>query len=511
MGQGGRYFVAMTLAAACLGPVAPAAAAGTEIAPDEVIVRFEAGTTQSERSAVRAELEARLDERAAGLSRTQVLELGAGESVGRAVGELEAMPEVAYAEPNFVYRLARIPTDPLFGDQAGLHNVGQLVGGQYSGAPGADIDAPEAWDVTTGDPSVTVAIVDSGVDASHPDLAANLVSGYDYSGVDDPDPSPDPLAQAGDHGTHVAGVAGATGDNGEGIAGASWRSRLMPLKVSGPTPEDPGGTIKAIDVAEAFAHAASRGVRVVNASLGGPNFSQTIEDAMGSARDTLFVVSAGNDSADVDSAYTEYPCESAVENLICVTSTNHNDGGAWGFANWGAASVDLAAPGRDILSTVFASQSLYGGPYDFKTGTSMSAPHVAGVAALLFSQSPHASPGQVRSAILSSVDPLPSLMGRTGTGGRLDAASALVVDTAISRGPKKKVKRSKVKFAFDSPNQEPAGFVCRLDKHKAESCSATERFRVTRGRHHLAVAAVDALGRQDPTPATYVWKFKKPR
>jgi Subtilase family len=141
----------------------------------------------------------------------------------------------------------------------------------------------------------------------------------------------------------------------------------------------------------------------------------------------------------------------------------------------------------------------------------MSAPHVAGVAALLFAQSPNASPTQVRAAILSSVDPLPGLMGRTVTGGRLDAASALVVETVIVRTPKKKVRRPKVKFGFDSPNHEPAGFVCTLDDEKPKPCSATEKVKVDRGRHHLEVAAVDGLGRRDPTPASYGWRFKKPR
>jgi len=509
MGWGGRHLYAVlatTVVAWSLSSVATASE--PEFAPGELIVRFEAGTTSAERAAIRGELGARLTERGRGLPHTQVMELRAGDSVIGAVDELESAPGVAYAEPNFIYELAGIPDDPLFGEQAGLHNVGQVVKTEYAGAAGADIDAPEAWDVTTGAPSVAVAIVDSGIDPFHPDLAPNLLPGYDYSGLDDPDPTPDPTARAPNHGTHVAGIAGAVGDNGEGIAGVSWSSRVMPLKV---TPPDPTGAIRAVDVAEAFAHAASHGARVVNASLGGPNFSATIEDAMTSASDTLFVVSAGNESTDVESDFTEYPCESEVANLVCVTSTNHSDAGAWGFANWGASSVDLAAPGRDILSTVLASEDAYGGPYAFKTGTSMSAPHVAGVAALLFAQNPNASPIQVRAAILSSVDLLPGMMGRTATGGRLDAASALVVETVIVRGPKKKVKRPKVRFAFDSPNHEPAGFVCTLDDGKPKPCSATEKVKVDRGRHHLEVAAIDALGRRDPTPASYGWRFKKPR
>jgi thermitase len=515
MGWGGRALAITILAAAGLGHLAAAgSAAGPEYAPGEVIVRFESGATAEDRAAARRELGAKLDERLSGLPRTQVLSLPPDERVPGAVRRLEELAAVTYAEPNFLYELDAIPNDPLFGDQAALNNLGQLInapGGAYSGAPGADIDAPEAWDVTTGDPSVTIAIVDSGIDLLHPDLAPNLVAGYDY-GVDDSDPSPEPLADPPDHGTHVAGIAAAAGDNGEGVAGVSWSSRLQPLKVSGrPTPENPAGPILAGDVAAAFGDAGASGIRVVNASLGGPNISSTIENAISASPNTLFVVSAGNDSSDVDSGFTEYPCESAAQNLICATSTNHSDAGAWGFANWGATSVDLAAPGRDVLSTVLASQGGYGGPYDFKTGTSMSAPQVAGVAALLFSQNPNASPIQVRSAILSSVDPLPALMGRTVTGGRLDAASALVVDTEIVKGPKRKVKRPKVKFAFDSPNQEPVGFLCKLDKHKTEACSGSEKLKVARGRHHLEVAAVDALGRQDPTPAIYGWKFKKPR
>jgi subtilisin family serine protease len=512
MGWGGRHLSAAIVATACLWSLCPAATASESgFAPGELIVRFEAGTTTAARAAARREVGAEVGEHVSG-HRTQVLELRSGDPVPGAVGELEALPAVDYAEPNFLYELHAIPNDPLFGDQAGLNNVGQLIAGQYSGVPGADIRAPQAWDVATGDPSVTIAIADSGIDAGHPDLAPNLIPGYDYSGNDDPDPSPDPLAQGSNHGSHIAGIAGAAGDNAEGVAGVSWHSALMPLKVSGPpTPADPAGIIRASDVEEAFRHAADAGARVVNASLGGPNFSETIENAMNDSPGTLFVVSAGNDSTDVETDFTEYPCESGVENLICVTSTNHADAGAWGFANWGATSVDLAAPGRDILSTVLTSQSVYGGPYDFKTGTSMSAPHVAGVAALLFAQNPNASPTQVRSAILSSVDPLPTLMGRTVTGGRLDAGSALIVETAIVRAPKKKVKRPKVKFGFESPNHEPARFECRLDAKKPKSCSATERFKVTRGRHHLEVAAVDGLGRQDPTPAIYTWKFKKPR
>jgi subtilisin family serine protease len=356
---------------------------------------------------------------------------------------------------------------------------------------------------------VLIAIVDVGFEIAHPDLAPNLVPGWDFAGDvlgnDDPDPRPDPLGD--NHGTHVAGIAGAVGDNGEGVAGVSWGSRLLPLKVERPT-----GAIVASDVAQAFSYAAGQGARIVNASLGGPGVSATIEAAIEGAPETLFVVSAGNDASDVDSAFTQYPCESTAANVICVTATGHDDVGAFGFANWGRTSVDLAAPGRNILSTVLATDDGYAGPYGFKTGTSMAAPHVTGAAALLLAQTPGASTAQLRSAILSSVDPLPSLAGRTVTGGRLDAASALIVDTVITKAPKRRSKRRKVRFGFESPNHEPVGFDCRLDRKEAlRPCSDRARFKVSRGRHKLTVAAIDGLGRQDPTPAVYSWRVKRRR
>jgi subtilisin family serine protease len=520
MGRGRTLAAAFAATAAAILAAAGVAAAQDDLprfAAGELIVRFEAGTDRAQQAAVREELGASLVERLL-LDRAQVVELGAGESVLEAARAFERRPEVSYAEPNFLYELDGVPNDPLSFEQAGLHDTGQTFGDldqvppSYLGTYDADIDAPEAWNITTGSTQTTIAIVDSGVDYTHPDLAQNMVPGHDFaadnSGADDGDPFP----HGSDHGTHVAGIAGAIGNNGEGVAGVSWYSKLMPLKVS-----RPNGVIMASDVVDAFTHASSQGVRLVNASLTGPDMSSALRDAIDAAPETLFVVSAGNDSENVDDLLVmQFPCEHTAPNIICVTSTNHNDQFASSFANYGPVSADLAAPGASILSTEFAASFTYTGPYDFKSGTSMSAPMVTGTAALLFGLNPGASVAEIKGAILNTVDPLPSLAGITATGGRLNVKSALGgvgeldVETVITTGlPKKKTRKKRVRFSFDSPTHKPASFLCQIDKKGFEPCSAIAKYGVRRGRHTFAVKAIDLIGREDPTPATQKFKVKR--
>lgn len=514
MGRGRTLAAALAACAAAAPATAGAAAAQDDpprFAAGELIVRFEPGTDRAEQAAVRDELGASLGERLL-LDRTQVVELGDA-SVLEAARAFERQPEVSYAEPNFLYELDGAPNDPLFFEQAGLHDTGQTFGDldqvppSYLGTYDADIDAPEAWNISTGSTQTTIAIVDSGVDYTHPDLAPNMVAGYDF-GADDGDPFP----EGSDHGTHVAGIAGAVGNNGEGGAGVSWYSKLMPLKVS-----RPNGVIMASDVVQAFAHAASQGVRVVNASLTGPDTSSALRDSIDAAPQTLFVVSAGNDSENVDDLLVmQFPCEHTAPNIICVTSTNHNDEFASSFANYGPVSVDLAAPGASILSTEFATSFTYTGPYDFKTGTSMSAPMVAATAALLLGFNPGASVAELKAAILNTTDPLPSLAGITATGGRLNVKAALGgvgeldVDTVITEGlPKKTTRKKRVRFGFDSPTHKPASFLCQIDKKGFEPCLGFAKYRAGRGRHTFAVKALDLIGREDPTPARERFKVKR--
>ena len=278
--MGGRRTLPAALAAwaiAALGLAAPAAAQDgpSRFAEGELVVRFAPGTDRGEQAAVRDDLGATLEERNL-LPRSQLVELEPGAGVLDAAAAFERRPEVLYAEPNFLLELDGVPDDPLIFEQAGLHDTGQTFGDldsvppSFTGTYDADIDAPEAWNITTGSPQVTIAIADSGVDYTHPDLAPNVVGGHDF-GADDPDPFP----QGSDHGTHVAGIAGAVGNNDVGGAGVSWHSRLMPLKVSAPD-----GSIEAFDLADAFLFARNSGVQLVNASLGGADNSTLLRNAI---------------------------------------------------------------------------------------------------------------------------------------------------------------------------------------------------------------------------------------
>jgi thermitase len=257
--------------------------------------------------------------------------------------------------------------------------------------------------------------VDSGVDASHPDLAPNMGEGHDW--VDgDADP-----ADLNGHGTHVAGTIGARGNDGAGVAGMAWRVSLVPLRVL-----DADGSGYVSDVIQAYGYARDRQLRVVNASLGGDSYSQAERDAIASAPHTLFVVAAGNDGADNDVS-DSYPCDFDLANVLCVAAVDQHDRLA-DFSNRGAASVDLAAPGVNVAST------WPGGDWALLDGTSMATPHVAGAAALVWSLLPGATVPEVREILLRTAEPEPSLLGLTVSGGRLNAAAALQEGAAIARG-----------------------------------------------------------------------------
>lgn len=274
-----------------------------------------------------------------------------------AAAALAGEREVLYAEPNFIYRASVVPDDTHFPFLWGLNQTSD-----------ADIDAPEAWDVTTGSSAVVVAVVDTGVADDHPDLASNIWTNAGEAagtaGVDDDangfiddvqgwdwvagDASPRDL---NGHGTHVAGTIGAQGNDGFGVAGVAWDVSLMPLRVL-----DADGFGSTADITDAFTYAGANGADVVNASLGGGGFSQAMKDAIDGAPSTLFVIAAGNDSANNDTT-PAYPCSYTSSNIVCVAATDDLDALA-GFSNFGATSVDLGAPGDGILSD----QPKYGTP-----------------------------------------------------------------------------------------------------------------------------------------------------
>jgi len=417
-----------TLAAAA----APVSAATTESVPGELIVRFAPGVDAPDRAAARVEADVEF-ERTLPLRGVQLVTAEPGQSVPAAVAELERSSDVVYAERNLIRRAQATPNDQFFPLLWGLHNTGQTVGGfpGSSGMPDADIDAPEAWDLTTGSANVVVGVVDSGVDATHPDLNSAIWAnpgesgGLASNGVDDDsngltddrqgwdwvDDDNLPTDEDG-HGTHVSGTITASGNNSTGVTGVSWNSRVMPLRVL-----DADGDGNVADLILAYRHAGAEGVQIVNASLGAPGFSQLELDAIQASPNTLFVVAAGNDGANVDATAT-YPCAYPDANIVCVAASDQNDALA-DFSNFGSTSVDLAAPGELIGST------WPGNRYVYLDGTSMATPHAAGVAALIWSREPGASVAEVKSALLGGTDAKSAFAGRTVTGGRLNARRSL--------------------------------------------------------------------------------------
>ena len=331
--------------------------------PGEIVVGFRSAAPSSSRAAARSQAEVRLGRNLL-TPGTQLVKVKPGQSVGAAIAVLNRRPEVRYAEPNWIYQAsATVPDDPLFGNLWGLDNTGQAVNGHAAGTADDDIDAPEAWDQNQGSGTV-VGVVDSGVAWDHPDLAPSIWNNSDEvagNGVDDDgngriddvrgwdfvDVDNDPWDYS-DHGTHVAGTVAARGDNGIGVAGVAWKGTIMPVRVL-----NAAGSGTNANIADGFTYAAENGATVVNASLGGPGFSILMSDAITGQPNTLFVVSAGNGGADGigdnNDTTPQYPCNVNSANVVCVAATNNNDALA-GFSNFGAASVDLAAPGVDVQS-----------------------------------------------------------------------------------------------------------------------------------------------------------------
>ena len=351
---------------------------------------------------------------------------------------LRDVPGFTRVEPDLILSIDVAPDDASYGSLWGLNNTGQS-----SGSADADIDAPEAWELSTGKASLVTAVIDTGVLHGHADLAANMwknpgetpgdgrdndgngfvddVFGYDFVN-NDPDPNDDH-----GHGTHVAGTIAAVGNNGVGVAGVNWTGKVMALKfLPANGYGDSSDAIRAINYATMMKTRYGVDVRVTNNSWGGDAWSQEMEDAIAASgrAGMLFVAAAGNGGGDGigddndDPAEGHYPSSYDLDNVIAVAATDRNDNRA-GFSNYGATSVDLAAPGVSVLSTYKANG------YANLSGTSMAAPHVAGVASLGFAYSPGATAAEVKAAILGGADPISAMSGRSVTGGRLNARRTL--------------------------------------------------------------------------------------
>lgn len=349
--------------------------------------------------------------------------IAAGFTVEQAIERLQHDPRVRIAEPDYVVRTLRIPNDPQFSELWGLHNTGSFFG--YS-KNGADIDAPDAWDLTTGSSTVVVAVIDTGVDYNHQDLTANIlrdssnkVVGYDYANTDD-----DPMDDHG-HGTHVSGTIGAVGNNGIGVAGVCWNVKIMPLKFL-----SAGGSGYISNAIPCVDFAITHGAHVMSNSWGGGGFSSLLLDAIkrAEAAGIAFVAAAGNSALNNDvsdafpASYNRF-----ASNVISVGATDYFDNLA-SFSNYGSRSVDIAAPG------VYTYSTYPGNRYVYMSGTSMATPHVSGAYALVKSLYPSASPQQIKARLLYSADKLESITGYTRTG-RLNVFAALENDTISPGAP----------------------------------------------------------------------------
>ncbi|MCD8483436.1 MAG: S8 family serine peptidase [Verrucomicrobia bacterium] len=358
------------------------------------------------------------------------------------VAWLRQQPGVRYVEPDYVITVdpidplpilerftsdgpSIISNDPLFGDLWGLHNTGQ-----NGGVAGADIDATRAWLTQREAAEIIIAVIDTGVDYTHPDIAANMWrnpgeipgngldddgNGYidDVFGYDFVNNNGNPMDDH-NHGTHCAGTIAAVGDNGIGITGVAWRAQIMALKFL-----DSRGSGRLSDALLAIEYAYQNGAHIASNSWGGGGYTQAMQDVIAAANEAgmLFIAAAGNSSSDNDANPT-YPANYDLPNVIAVAATTRHDTLA-NFSNFGAETVHLGAPGQAIVSTTINNS------YASFSGTSMATPHVSGAAALLLARNPLLSPAQVKEILLNAVDPLPSLAGRVASGGRLNLRRTL--------------------------------------------------------------------------------------
>jgi subtilisin family serine protease len=347
------------------------------------------------------------------------------------IDKIKKSPKVKYVEPDYELHIVQTIPNDLHPDLWALNNTGVYAGGTAD----ADIDAPEAWDIQTGSDNVVVAVIDTGLDYNHEDLSANAwvnpgevpgngvdddgngyvddVHGYDFYNGDS-----DPLDDHA-HGTHCSGTIAAAGNNGIGIVGVNWRARIIALKAF--NQYGGGSTMAAIASIEYATMMKQRGISVVamSNSWGSTSYSQSMKDAISAANNAgiLFVAAAGNYSRNND-ATPFYPASYNVPNVISVAASDYNDNLA-SFSCYGATSVDLAAPGVSILSTI------PGNGYSSWNGTSMATPHVTGVAALVRAEFPGITHIDIKDRVLGGVDPIPGMAGKVATGGRLNARGAL--------------------------------------------------------------------------------------
>ena len=413
---------------------------GSQFAPKQLFVKFKSETSEIKIRSVLGTLNSKVlyEFKSSGALLVDVPSALSDSELLAVAAAMSEVSSVEYAHPNSILRAINTPNDPQFGEQEDLNNTG--VNGARADS---DIDAPEAWQITTGSSSVVVGVIDTGIDYSHPDLQENMwtnpgESGLDAKGLDkrsngvDDDQNGfvddfrgwdftnndnDPMDDHG-HGTHVAGTIGAVGNNGVGITGVNWRVSLVGLKFLSAS-----GSGLLSDALRAIEYANMMNIPITNNSWGGGGFDPALEAAIRAGRDKgfLFVAAAGNNSSDND-VTPAYPGSYNLANILSVAAVDSSDQLAR-FSNFGVESVHVAAPGDNILST------LPGGQYGRLSGTSMAAPHVAGVAALIKAVFPDSNYIGLKSRVLGSSERFSQLTGKV-VAGRLNAAQALENDTS---------------------------------------------------------------------------------
>jgi subtilisin family serine protease len=414
-----------------LRPSKAAADTASWTTPGEALVRFRDGTSSARIAAVNASIGADVLQTFQIVPNLELVRLPDALSISDAVARYEGVPDVIYAQANFVYRVDLTPNDPLYPTMWNLNNTGQT-----GGTPDADIDAPEAWNLVTGSNAVAVGDIDTGIDYNHVDLAAHAMpnpaecngtpgvdddaNGYvdDCHGIDTINHDTNPLDDQG-HGTHTAGTTGAIGNNATGVVGVNWNVTIVACKSHNSA--GAGTSASIIECMQYMEIEKAHGVNVVatNNSYGGCpeacGFDQATYDAIKSnmKKGILFVAAAGNDGKDNDTVPT-YPGSYFLPNVVAVAATDHNDAIA-SFSSFGDHTVLVGAPGVSIKST------LRNNTYGNLSGTSMATPHVTGLAALLKAQNMRRNWFKLRNLILTGGDDKPSLAGKTLTGRRINA------------------------------------------------------------------------------------------
>ena len=402
----------------------------------ELLVKYKNGTASAAAFEINSQIGANVIEEFPEIG-WQRVKIPASSSFDKAFSLYKSNAEVEFVQPNFYYHLLATPNDSQFGTLYGMQKISAL----------------SAWDLTTGSSAVVVADIDTGLKYTHEDLAANAWrnsdeipnnnidddgNGFvdDYYGYDFFYNDSDPIDDAGGHGTHTAGTIGAVGNNALGVVGVNWNVKIMAIKIYSPNGNDSTSAML-INAYNYVRMMKNRGVniRITNNSYGGCGeacgYDQATKDALDAMGDAgiLNVFAAGNSNSNNETT-PFYPASYTSPGVLAVAASDSNDNKA-GFSSYGATSVDVAAPGVNILSTWSTSNSAYA----TISGTSMATPHTAGAAALLSAYNPNLSPASIKATLMNTVDVLPQWNGIVKTGGRINLARALQNQTVCTFTP----------------------------------------------------------------------------